>query len=330
MSFDSANLDSIADKSVLITGGASGLGLATACAFVASGAYVTIADIQRPPENAFGDRQHRVNFALCDVRDPAAQTEAFKAAIKFAPSHMLDVVALFAAVDDSPNLVDLVKASDSQAINVPHQLISHEKTAGFAEGSSNGNGPDLDNLSIKCLDVNLKGIYYSTYLALHYLQQPELAPSPQKSDSDNRSTKSLILLSSLGGYLDDSHDSIYSATKYGIRGLFRSIRLRSYNELNVRCNLVAPWVIRTPLTAPLQGFLDKSGLPEGKGLTFATVDAVVEAVGRCTVDENVVGRSIAVVPEGNFDLGDDEEGLWAGAALKKIVQTRKDAGDLIV
>ncbi|KAK0761494.1 hypothetical protein N5P37_006446, partial [Trichoderma harzianum] len=304
MSFDPANLDPIADESVLITGGSSGLGLATARAFVASGAYVTIADIQPPPENAFGDGQHRVNFSLCGVTDSASQTEAFKAAIKFAPSHILDVVALFAAVDDSPNLVDL--------------------------GSSNGNGPNLDSLSIKCLDVNLKGIYYSTYLALHYLQQPELAPSSQTSGSGNRSTKSLILLSSLGGYLDDSHDSIYSATKYGIRGLFRSIRLRSYNELHVRCNLIAPWVIRTPLTVPLQDFMDKSGMPEGKGLTFATVDAVVDAVGRCAVDENVVGRSIAVMPEGNFDLGDDEEGLWAGAALKKIVQARKDAGNVIV
>ncbi|KAK4070809.1 hypothetical protein Trihar35433_5276 [Trichoderma harzianum] len=330
MSFDPANLDPIADKSVLITGGSSGLGLATARAFVASGAYVTIADIQPPPENAFGDGQHRVNFSLCDVTDSASQTEAFKAAIKFAPSHVLDVVALFAAVDDSPNLVDLVKASDSQAINVPHQLIADKKTASVTEGSSNGNGPNLDSLSIKCLDVNLKGIYYSTYLALHYLQQPELAPSSQTSGSGNRSTKSLILLSSLGGYLDDSHDSIYSATKYGIRGLFRSIRLRSYNELHVRCNLIAPWVIRTPLTVPLQDFMDKSGMPEGKGLTFATVDAVVDAVGRCAVDENVVGRSIAVMPEGNFDLGDDEEGLWAGATLKKIVQARKDAGDVIV
>ncbi|KAK4085211.1 uncharacterized protein Triagg1_201 [Trichoderma aggressivum f. europaeum] len=330
MSFDPTNLDSIAAKSVLITGGSSGLGLATARAFVASGAYVTIADIQPPPEDAFGDGQCRVNFSLCDVRDSASQAEAFKGAVKFAPSHALDVVALFAAVDDSPNLVDLVKASDSQAINVPHQLISHEKTAGFAEASSGGGGPNLDNLSIKCLDVNLKGIYYSTYLALHYLQQPQAAPSSQTSGTNNRSTKSLILLSSLGGYLDDSHDSIYSATKYGIRGLFRSIRLRSYNELNVRCNLVAPWVIRTPLTAPLQGFLDKSGIPQGKGLTFATVDAAVEAVGRCAVDEKVVGRSIAVVPEGNFDLGDDEEGLWAGTALKKIVQARKDAGDVIV
>lgn len=29
-------------------------------------------------------------------------------------------------------------------------------------------------------------------------------------------------------------------------------------------------------------------------------------------------------------IDDDEEGLWAGAALKKIVQKRRDAGDLIV
>ncbi|KKP01270.1 hypothetical protein THAR02_06628 [Trichoderma harzianum] len=211
-----------------------------------------------------------------------------------------------------------------------NSFVSHETTIGSAEGSSKGNGTDLDNLSIKCLDANLKGIYYSNYLALHYLQQPELAPSSQTSGSANRSTKSLIFLSSLGGYLDDSHDSIYSATKYSIRGLFRRIRLRSYNEMNVRCNLVAPWVIRTPLTVPLQHFMDKSGMSEGKELTFATVDAVVEAVGRCAVDENVVGCSIAVMPEGNFDLGDDEEGFWADAALKKIVQTRKDAGDVIV
>lgn len=45
MSNTTASFTNLANKSIIITGGASGIGLATARAFASAGAYVTVADL---------------------------------------------------------------------------------------------------------------------------------------------------------------------------------------------------------------------------------------------------------------------------------------------
>ena len=59
----------------LVTGGASGLGLATAQQFAASGAAVVIADVNAAAvaeaEQAFKDAGHQVLGVVCDVSDEA-------------------------------------------------------------------------------------------------------------------------------------------------------------------------------------------------------------------------------------------------------------------
>lgn len=55
-------------RAVLVTGGCSGIGLATAQAFSQSGASVSVADVQEPPADAFDEN---VSFVRCDVRRDA-------------------------------------------------------------------------------------------------------------------------------------------------------------------------------------------------------------------------------------------------------------------
>ena len=59
---------SVAGKTVLITGGAGGIGRAFADAFAANGAKVIAADIAPPKEG----RNEKVRYEILDVRDDAA------------------------------------------------------------------------------------------------------------------------------------------------------------------------------------------------------------------------------------------------------------------
>lgn len=62
------------NKVVLVTGGASGIGLATAVAFAREGARVVVADVQEKEERAVSDAIRKVKgefiFHLCDVSQP--------------------------------------------------------------------------------------------------------------------------------------------------------------------------------------------------------------------------------------------------------------------
>lgn len=95
---------------MLITGGASGLGAATATKFAHHGAYVTIADMSEEDGQQLANQLgSKATFIRCNTSDWNSSAAAFKHAAEFAPSKTLDVVVLFAGVGgENKNLVDLV------------------------------------------------------------------------------------------------------------------------------------------------------------------------------------------------------------------------------
>lgn len=208
----SINWDELKDRSVIITGGASGLGEQTARKFVQHGAYITIADQNEDlGQKLTKELGERTTFVKCDTTNWESSAAAFQHAAKFAPSKSIDVAILFAGVDgERRGLVDLVM--DQQE-------------------------PTLDNSTpakpaYKALEVNLIGEYISTYLALHYFRLPSKSANPPPK-------KSLVLISSMTGYMDLPYNTGYATSKYGIRGLFRSIRADG-KKVNARINNIAP------------------------------------------------------------------------------------------
>ncbi len=92
--------DKLKDRSVLITGGASGLGEATTRKFHSHGAYVTIADVQDDLGKKLTDELgERTTFVHCNTTDWEESAAAFKHAATWAPSKTIDIVVLFAGVD---------------------------------------------------------------------------------------------------------------------------------------------------------------------------------------------------------------------------------------
>lgn len=94
---------------MLITGGATGLGLATVRTAAAAGAYVTIAT-NVPTEVAtlrsLQESGSHVQEVLCDVSDWESLLATFEAALALSPTGTLDMVGIFAAVDQGGHLVD--------------------------------------------------------------------------------------------------------------------------------------------------------------------------------------------------------------------------------
>ncbi|GAB1195427.1 hypothetical protein APSETT444_004686 [Aspergillus pseudonomiae] len=295
------DLGTLRGKGALITGGASGIGLATARAWAAAGMHVTIADILplQTGQNILVDLVGgHVHYVCCDVTSWESQVTAFKEAIEFTPSKALDIVAAFAGVSFAGgNQVDHVLAAGEPRLDV------------------NPSAPDIRNIQ-----VNLIGVYYTSWLALYYLRL-----SPTNSGANLSPDKSLLLMGSIGSYMDTPKASTYPASKFGVRGLFRSTRART-QELGVRCNLLAPWFIDTPLIAPMKKAMAARGIDMAQRLTFASVDSCVEAANACAANPQLHGRALAIQPEGIFDLKDDLEDGWGGDQLRPIMQRRREAG----
>ncbi|CAK7233722.1 hypothetical protein SBRCBS47491_008708 [Sporothrix bragantina] len=125
------DLSKLANKTVVITGGSSGLGLAFVNALTSAGAFVVNGDIQ-PPQTV--SRPDRTAFVKCDVTLWEQQVDVFKVAREKAPNGRIDVVIANAGIY-GPDVLD---GLDDDTPQKP---------------------------ATKLLDVNLIGVLYTAKLA---------------------------------------------------------------------------------------------------------------------------------------------------------------------
>ncbi|KAK3117638.1 hypothetical protein LTR53_000766 [Teratosphaeriaceae sp. CCFEE 6253] len=280
-------------RCAIITGGASGLGEQTTIKFAESGAYVTIADLQDELGHALvarlTDQGHKVSYVHCDTTDWGSAAAAFQHAVRFSPSKTLDIAVLFAGVSGHrKNLVDAVlqEAGDPSLGSLPDEP---PKTA---------------------MEVNLTGVYNCAYLAMHYFRMPlpeSTTPQPKKS---------LVLVSSMMGYVDCTYNTDYGVSKYGVRGLFRSLRSQAY-KLNMRVNNIAPGYVLTPLVQRVHGIErpDQPSKAAGRVLPWTPIEHVVAATCHCAVAADVEGRTFTIMPSGFFDIDEQPEAGYGGSNL---------------
>jgi 5'-hydroxyaverantin dehydrogenase len=252
------NYSVLKDKTVLITGGISGLGALTAFAFAKHGALVTTADINEQQGKDFtqeaGQKGLHINFVITDVSDWTSQVNAFKSAIAFGKRNSIDIVIAAAGVSGSV-----------------HQ-------------SKGGEPPFLDKdppepvRSVSAFDVNAKGVYFTCNLANHYFALPSGCSKPPSHSY----SKLLVVFSSLAGYLELNNVD-YTASKWAVRGMFRALRSMMEDQ-GYRINLIAPWVMETPMSKGLAEICREKGFPVGDAKNVA--DAVI----RCAADDSINGE----------------------------------------
>jgi NAD(P)-dependent dehydrogenase (short-subunit alcohol dehydrogenase family) len=195
---------------VIVTGGASGLGLAFAEALAANGARVTLLDVDAKAIEAETKRLSSNGWAVrgevVDVRDHAAIDRAFDAAVT--AYGRLDVVFANAGVDSGPGIV------------------------GGWVGSERPRNPEgaleryTDERWNRVIDINLNGIF-ATLRAGARLMRP------------HRSGR-MIVTSSVASYLcEPAIGSAYMAAKAGATHFMRCVALEMA-AYNITVNAIAP------------------------------------------------------------------------------------------
>jgi NAD(P)-dependent dehydrogenase (short-subunit alcohol dehydrogenase family) len=136
----------IAGLRVLVTAGASGIGLATARAFVREGAKVVSCDVDRAALGAVAGSDPVIRQTSCDVADPAAVARMFETAIGALGG--LDVLVNNAGIAGPTAACEEVQLADWQrtlAVNLTGQFLCAQRAIPFLKASRNASIANLSS-----------------------------------------------------------------------------------------------------------------------------------------------------------------------------------------
>ncbi|KAF2463902.1 NAD(P)-binding protein [Lindgomyces ingoldianus] len=275
-------------KSVVITGGANGMGEYCVRTFAAEGAFVTFGDVNpRGHEiakelNAKHGRECTA-FIKVDIQDWGQQN------------------AMFELAKQKTGFVDVVIA------NAGISRSSGDSLWNLDDPNGDPTKPEL-----RIVDVNLRGNFYTWKIAVHYFRK--------QSDTDDRD-RCFIITGSMVAWIDSPGNWEYTATKYGLHGFMRTARRSSW-EQGIRINYVAPcWIKSAIRTAEYEKWL------VDRGIEFGEQKDVASCMMRLACDQTINGHSLMIVPrsvakEGYMDVGKDdyvEEGYFKKTQETQLV-----------
>jgi D-xylose 1-dehydrogenase len=138
-----ATYPSLADRVVLVTGGASGIGADIVRAFAVNGAKVAFLDIQREAGEALASEasegaRHAAAFLPCDLTDiPALQTAIAEVRERLGP---VAVLVNNAANDDRRSVAETTPEywDRSQDVNLKHQFFAAQAVHGHMKALGHG------------------------------------------------------------------------------------------------------------------------------------------------------------------------------------------------
>lgn len=280
------NTTTLRGKTILLTGGASGLGAAFARKWSAAGANLIIGDIADADGEALvaelrsttSNSQH--HFVHVDVTSWPSQAALFQEAVRLSPTGELDAVVASAGISDK---------------------------FGTITGKGFENPVDLDKPNppapnLKCVEVNLIGVMYTAHLALFWLQQnADTTTAKEAEDTRDSRDRHLLLIGSGAGLFALPGVPEYVTSKHGVTGLFRSLRMLSYRQ-GIRVNMLCPYFVDTPI-------LPNRAVAMLAGLGLATLEDTVDGATRLMAakttttaahQQRIAGRALFIGPRASL------------------------------
>lgn len=195
------------DKVAIVTGGASGLGLATVEAFVAKGAKVVIFDLNQQQGDEVAARLgSNVRALSVDVTDEIQVHAAIQ-----------QVVATFGGLHICVNCAGIGSASRTVGKNGAHSLAAFSKV----------------------IQINLIGTFNVTRLAAETMQH-------NAATTDDAERGVIINTASVAAFDGQIGQVAYAASKGGVVGMTLPLA-RDLAVIGVRVNCIAPGIFNTPL-----------------------------------------------------------------------------------
>ena len=195
--------------SAIVTGGASGLGAATATLLAGRGAHVVLADLDRQQEK--GDalaKELGGVFVPCDVTDTDQVIAAVEAAKEMGPLKGLVTCAGFGWA-----------------------------TRTIGKDGQYGSAHDL-GMFAKVIEVNLVGTFNCIRLAATAMSQNE--------PNEDGERGAIVTVASVAAFDGQIGQASYSASKGGVVGITLPVA-RDLAAVGVRVNCIAPGLIDTPI-----------------------------------------------------------------------------------
>jgi NAD(P)-dependent dehydrogenase (short-subunit alcohol dehydrogenase family) len=197
----------LSGSSAIVTGGASGIGAASARRLAALGCTVVVADLQADKGEALAEEIKGV-FAQVDVTDTEQIGGAVKAAAEIAP---------------------LRAVVNSAGIGFAQRTIGRDGTVESAH--------DLDWFK-RVVNINLIGTF-------DMVRQAATAMSLNEPDADG-CRGAIVNLASVAAFDGQIGQASYSASKGGVVGMTLPVA-RDLSASGIRLNTVAPGLIDTPI-----------------------------------------------------------------------------------
>lgn len=237
---------------VLVTGGASGIGLVIAKAFVETGAKVHVCDASAEALDALRavETNRAISSTLADVADEAA------------------VARVFAELERTLGGLDV--------------LVNNAGIAGPTGGIDTMDAAEWE----RTISINLNAQFYFARRAV-----PLLRAAPDGG--------SIIALSSVAGRLGYAFRTPYSATKWAVVGLTKSLAIE-LGPHNIRVNAIQPGIVRGPR---IQKVI--AARAEQLGLSYEEMEAqYLEKISlrRMTTPEEVAATALFLCSPGGMGI----------------------------
>ncbi|KAM0787022.1 hypothetical protein ACM66B_006289 [Microbotryomycetes sp. NB124-2] len=251
----------------VITGGSSGIGLATAQLLLSLGSKVVIGDLQPPPQSARLD-QKACAYVHADV------------------THYSSIVNLFETTVDLFGRVDVVFANSGIG-----ERGTTFPVAGELPTKAEMAKEPRDGRSV--IDIDLTGVIDTVRYAIYVMRRQR-----QNDPKSDFGISSIVVTASMAGYAGQYGLPVYNAAKHGVVGLVRSLRYLTLAH-GIATSLVAPTITSTPILQQSQPYgagqgsetaqksvqelttkFEKAGVPMNSADDVARVVASLISMGR--------------------------------------------------